>query len=279
MKRILIPVDFSDNASNALQYAKVLFNNEECTFFLLNVYVSNRSVMLSEEYNDAILGEMSNESEHELELLLKNVITNNDNSNHQFKAISIPDTLIKAIKSTLVSKKIDYIVMGTKGAKGAKEIFLGSNAVKVINGVHECPVIVVPQNYVVKTPSFIAFSTNFNRTFNQYELAPLIAIALSNNVKINIARIMEEEYLTDKQTTNKEALKTFFKDLDYIFCKIDVETSEANALKDFAMQTESDLITLVHHKQNFFQKLVEEDVVDKISFNSPVPLLILPENK
>ncbi|WP_025740836.1 universal stress protein [Aquimarina pacifica] len=279
MKRILVPIDFSDNALNALEYARVLFNNEECAFFLLNVYVSNRSVMLSEEYNDTILGEMSDESEEELDIFLKKIIKNNDQLKHEFRTISVPDTLLKAINSVSVSKKIDYIVMGTKGAKGAKEIFLGSNTVKVINGINKCPVIVVPQNYVPKTPSIVAFSTNFKRAFHQNELAPLIEITSSRGAKINIARIMEEEYLTDKQNANKEILKGLLQHLDYIFCKIDVENSETEALRDFAMQTESDLIALVHHKQNFFQKLVEEDVVDKISFNSPVPLLILPELK
>lgn len=277
MKKILVPIDFSDNALNALSYARVLFNNEECTFFLLNVYVSNRSVMLSEEYNDAILGEMSDESEHELEALLKKLIKDNDHSNHEFKAISVPDTLLKAINSVSAAKEIDYIVMGTKGAKGAKEIFLGSNTVKVINGTNKCPIIVVPQGYSPQIPSSIAFSTNFKRSFNQNELAPLVEIVLSKAAKINIARIMEEEYLTDKQNSNKETLKKLFQNIDYMFCKIDVETSETEALKDFAMQTECDLIALIHHKQNFFSKLVEEDVVDKISFNSPLPILILPE--
>ena len=104
-------------------------------------------------------------------------------------------------------------------------------------------------------------------------------VSVYSNAKINIARVMEEEYLTETQTENKENLKNIFANLDYIFCKIDVETSETNALRDFATQTESDLISLVHHKHNFFQKITEEDVVDKISFNSPVPLLILPELK
>ncbi|WP_027392451.1 universal stress protein [Aquimarina latercula] len=279
MKKVLIPIDFSDNSYNALQYAKVLFNNEDCTFFLLNVYISNPSNLLSEEYNDTMLNGMSDESEESLKDFLNIVIKESDNPKHHFEMVSKANTLIKAINAILVSKKINCIVMGTKGAKGAKEIFLGSNAVKVINGVDDCPVIVVPQNYITKTPSVISFSTNFKRSFYEDELKLLVEVALANGAKINIARIMQEEYLNNDQKINKETLKTLLKDLDYIFCKIDVKTSETEALKEFAKQTESDLISLIHHKHNFFQRLTEEDVVDKISFNSPVPLLILPELK
>ncbi|KAA1243208.1 universal stress protein [Aquimarina sp. RZ0] len=277
MKQILVPTDFSDNAYNALQYAKILFANDNCTFFLFNVYLINPSTLLSEEYNKSMLGEMKIESEKDLKVLFNKENEENQNQLHHFEIISRADTLIKAINWAVVSKKIDYIVMGTKGAKGAKEIFLGSNAVKIINGIDNCPIIVVPKAYKPKSPSVIAFSTNFKRTFFSKEIKPLINIVISNSAKINITRIMMEEYLSDPQKMHKETLKTIFKDLDYIFCKIDVETSQTKALKSFAQQTESDLIALVHHKQNFFQRLLDEDVVDKISFNSPLPLLILPE--
>ncbi len=279
MKQILVPIDFSNNSKNALQYARTLLSSEICTFYLLNVYVSNPSNLLSKEYNDSVLAEMSHESEKNLNMFLNKINEENDNDLHNFKVVFKANTLVNAIKHMLNTIKIDFVIMGTKGAKGSREVFLGSNAVKVINGVENCPVLVVPQNYTSKKPSIIAFSTNFKRTFFRDELNPLIDIAVSNQSKINIARIMMEEYLNDHQKVNKETLKGLFKDLDYIFCKIDVETSETNALKEFATQTESDLIALVHHKHNFFQKLMEEDVVDKIAFNSPLPLLILPELK
>ncbi|GGX22683.1 universal stress protein [Aquimarina muelleri] len=280
MKQVLVPVDFSTNASNALDYARILFANKNCIFFLLHAHIgnSNTSTKLKDNDSNAAL-DPTKQSKEDLNTLLNQTLENNNNIKHGFEIITKTDSLINAINTVIISKNIDLIVMGTKGAKGAKEIFLGSNAVRVINGVHNCPIILVPQSYKVKAPSLIAFSTNFKRAFNKKELKSLISITLSCNAKINIARIMEEEYLTDTQTENKETLKKLFNDLDYIFCKIDVETSETNALRDFVKQTESDLISLVHHKHNFFQKITEEDVVDKISFNSPVPLLILPELK
>ncbi len=279
MKQVLIPIDFSDNAYNALNYAKTLFSNHSTTFYLLYVYISSPSSLLSPEQNESVLEEMSSNEKKDLEDFLNIARKENNNDLHFFEIISKVGSLVKIMNTIVSSKKIDYIVMGTKGARGGKEVFLGSNTVKVINSVDNCPIIVVPQNYISKEPSLIAFSTNFKRAFIKDELMPLIDISVSNNSKINIARIMQEEYMTDHQKENKETLKTIFKDLDYIFCKIDVETSETNALKDFAKHTESDLIALVHHKYSFFQKLIEEDVVDKMSFNSPLPLLILSEAK
>ena len=38
MKKILVPTDFSDNATNAIRYAVYLYKDVECTFYLLHTY-------------------------------------------------------------------------------------------------------------------------------------------------------------------------------------------------------------------------------------------------
>jgi len=37
MKSILLPTDFSENSKNAIEYAMRLFENEQCTFYVLHV--------------------------------------------------------------------------------------------------------------------------------------------------------------------------------------------------------------------------------------------------
>ena len=44
---------------------------------------------------------------------------------------------------------IDYVVMGTNGATGAKEVLLGSNAVHVLRNIN-CKTIVIPEDYTFK---------------------------------------------------------------------------------------------------------------------------------
>ena len=38
MKKILIPIDFSENAINAINYALALFKDEFCKFYILHAY-------------------------------------------------------------------------------------------------------------------------------------------------------------------------------------------------------------------------------------------------
>ena len=43
--KILIPTDFSKNATQALHYALELYKNEHCDFYLLNVFSVENNIM------------------------------------------------------------------------------------------------------------------------------------------------------------------------------------------------------------------------------------------
>lgn len=277
MKRILIPTDFSDNALNALNYAKSLFKNIPCTFYLLNVFHKNPALLVSEAYNKELTNAYLKESENGLAKLLSETEGKNKNREHHFKTISESNTIIHAINRIAAQKNIDYIIMGTKGAKGAIEVFLGSNAVKVIKEVHDFPVIVVPKDYSIKPPKQIVFSTNFNHEFCEKGLEPLLVLAKLWKAKLEIVQLMQEDFLDDWQKANKERIKQFFTGLEHSFYKINYTNSETDAIRDFVKQSQSDMISLVNHKHNFFRKFTEENVVKKVGFDSPIPVLIMPE--
>lgn len=44
-RKILIPTDFSKNATKALRYAIELYKNDSCDFYLLNVFTAGDNIM------------------------------------------------------------------------------------------------------------------------------------------------------------------------------------------------------------------------------------------
>lgn len=276
MKRVLIPTDFSENALNALNYARMLFERVPTTFYLLHIYKNQSSDTLNNEYDGEWLDVRTVEIARDLRHLVRNVQKSNANTGHFFNTSSKSTSLPNAVLEMAGTKGIDCIVMGAKGPKSRFDIFLGGNAVMVIKKL-DLPIIIVPKTYIIKKPSQIVFSTNFNRAFNQKELAMLLFLTKSLRCKIKVVQIMRDTSLNDFQKVNKEHLKDLFKGLDFHFHKIDMTFSETEAIKDFAMKTESDMISLVNHKFNFFYRLIDENVVKKVTFNSPVPILVLPQ--
>ena len=55
---------------------------------------------------------------------------------HKFNTLIRVSTLTNAIRQVVFDKDIDFIVMGTKGATGLKEVFMGSNAYKIIKNIN-----------------------------------------------------------------------------------------------------------------------------------------------
>ncbi len=129
MKKILLPTDFSENSINAIEYASHLFKDVPCKFFLLNVfkipYLANEELMDQNVAQLAALEEEMHEtSKKEMKELLDRLPKN---TKHDFATISDYNLFNLAVHQVVEEKNIELIIMGTKGATGAKEIFLGSN--------------------------------------------------------------------------------------------------------------------------------------------------------
>jgi hypothetical protein len=88
---------------------------------------------------------------------------------------------------------------------------------------------------------------------------------------------MADKNLDEFQKANKDYLTLLFKGLDHSFEKINVKTSETDAINHFVSDVKADMVSLVNHRYNFLQRLTKENVVKKATFNSKVPLLVLPE--
>ncbi len=270
MKRVLVLTDFSENARNVLNYGSVLFERIPTVFYMLNVYKQPADSTNEGE----CLNQWADQVMHDLGKLLKEVKRDLKNPRHSFYIIAKPLPFAKTIQEVVTKNAIDVILLPTKGSRGAKETFLGTDAVSAIHSIKNVPIIVVPKAFTAKKPAQIVFSTNFKRAFNRNELDALVVLAKSLRCKIKIVQIMNDSRLDEFQKVNKEYLTDIFNGLEH---KIQVKTSETAAINEYVKKMEGDMISLVNHSYNFLQKITQENVVKKVTFNSEVPILVLPE--
>ncbi|APG64590.1 hypothetical protein LPB136_04055 [Tenacibaculum todarodis] len=275
MKNILIPYDFSNTAINALNYTKKMFDGLEVNIFLLDVYISNPSEMMSDEKNDIYFNEIDNEIEDELKYLVD--VLQKEKNNFSYEYVVKSNTLTKAVVNTIQEKNIDLVVTGTKGTKSLAETFIGTNTMKIINANNLCPVLVVPTDYKFLNFNQIVFSTNYKRAFNTKELGYLNWLTTFKKCKLEVVNLAEESFLSTKQQTNKENLKVILSNLNVEYKKLEWAASETNTIEKHIEITKSQLLVLINHKYTFFNQFLEENVVKKAAFHSKIPLLILPE--
>jgi nucleotide-binding universal stress UspA family protein len=128
MKTILVLVDFSDAATNALSFASELSKRAAARLIVMNI-------LHKEEEEEEIKNKLK-----DLEVDLKRTFGPGLNC----ELLIAHGSFISTLKKIIAAQLPDLIVMGTKGASGLKRILIGSNTVKVIAAT-TVPVLVIPE--------------------------------------------------------------------------------------------------------------------------------------
>ncbi|MBK7409922.1 MAG: hypothetical protein IPJ40_18875 [Saprospirales bacterium] len=180
----------------------------------------------------------------------------------------VKSNAVSAITSLGNSGAYDFIVMGTKGARGLKEVL------EVAGGVisqTSAPVVVVPANFVYRPLDEVVFAVSDNPLSDPSVVEPLRKIAKMRQCKINVVHVAEEK------TPNIQQLLSHIEDLNpsvaYAFGAGNIN----RRLSDYLMKGDVGLLCLIRSKKGFFSRILDESVTLKQTFNSPVPLLILHE--
>ena len=182
MKKILVPCDFSDPAVQAFKMAVEIANQSNGEVVLLNVVelpVMHESVLMPTlSFEEAFIKDMKEHAE-------KNFSKMKDKwAKEGPKVTSFVEFggTTSTIRDFVKDKKIDLILMGTHGASGVKEFFIGSNTEKIVRTAG-APVMAIKKQVKLSAVKNIVFPTTGN--MNQEELTVQVK-ALQNFFKATL---------------------------------------------------------------------------------------------
>ncbi|MGB5388027.1 MAG: universal stress protein [Eudoraea sp.] len=273
---ILLPTDFSKNSWNAISYAMELFKNEKCNFFFLHTYTPSfyrMDYMLGGPLFSAIPDSGVDISLAGLEKTLEDVKKSYKNSKHNYNIISAFNTLTDEINEVTIEKEIDIVVMGTQGATGAKEIFLGTNTVYVLRKAI-APVLVIPENYTFQKIQKILLPSDYLTNYKDNELSTAIKMVKMNKAKLIVLHVKEEYDLTAGQEENKMALYRRLDGLSTTLTELKGSLMPS-AILNYVQKNEIDLLMMMNRKHSFFERIFEKQNVDQIGFHVKIPFLVI----
>lgn len=282
MKNILVPTDFSENAWNALQYAQQLFEQTKCNFYLLHVsdYINYPIHPVSfESYEELQTEEVMIPSKKQLNELLRLVETNFTNKNHRFFGLHEHGFFLESIKKHIEEKKIELIVMGTKGATGMRKRIIGSNTGEVITKV-QCNTLIIPKGIQFSEPDEVAFPTDYNIFYSHKILDAVTEMLKLGKGTLRVMNVLKaDKSLSKSQESNH----------DYLFDYLNEAFPEKNsfhtitnksvnaAIQCFVESRDIDMIIMVAKNLNFLQQILFDSLVEKISFHTTVPFFVIHE--
>ena len=273
MKNILVPTDFSKNSWNSLIYSMSFFKNVNCKFHILHVLPPTNTINGELQKDIDQLDNISMSKKQTVQLCQNTVLPSFPN--HNFFYYEEHNLLIDAIRKHVFEKKIDLIVMGTKGTSGAEDVSVGRNTMDVITKV-KCPVLVIPEKAKYKKIRNAAFPTDYNSAYNNRVISTICETIDLHNARLRILHLRKtERELTSFQKENKSLLKTSIEKRKISFHDLNDKTP--TAIGSFIASDNIDLITMYAKNLNFFQCLFFTPTVASASYHSEIPMLVLHE--
>lgn len=278
MIRVLIPTDFSDHSYNALSYAHMLFQEVVVEFTLFNAYEAS-AIQLVGNKSPLRLGtiykSLKVKSTEALKTLTRDIEARNEIKNHTYIFQTYEGHLRDGIEA-MSKDDYDFIIMGSKGATSLKEIFVGSVTQSIVSLQQEIPILIIPENANFRVPDNIGFATDFTRGYKKEELAPLLKLINLWKSTVRMVEVYDVPSLSPTQKAHLQHLEMLLMNVNYRFHVIPAFSSLENCINAFNDELEIDLMVLIDYPKNFFERLMGEAVIKKMTFHTTLPFLILP---
>lgn len=277
MKRILLPTDFSENSYNAIKYAVQLLKEEVCEFYVLHTYtpvITSYGSMLDTSSALTLQEIARDTSEKSLDVLKERILQEFPNKSHSFTFTASFNILIAEMTNVVEEYSIDYVIMGTQGATGAKEVFLGTHTMYAIRKL-KCPVLAVPATYEYETPKEILFPTDYKFDKSNKYFLMLHELCEQHVSRLHILNAYYGTPLTEAQLENKAFLDTYFIHNAHLFHVAEgVDVLEAVA--QFQIKVKINFMVMFHNKHNFLENMLFKPVIKQVVYHTNVPFLVIP---
>ncbi|WP_029037652.1 universal stress protein [Salinimicrobium xinjiangense] len=271
MKKILVPTDFSEQAENALKVAAQLARKNNGEIYLLHM------IELPADMTNPV-GETRSNDLPEALFFMKMAKKKFDEllARPYLKDLKVHDTVeinqaFDGIMETSKKHGCDFIVMGSQGATGFKEMFIGSNTEKVVR-TSDIPVLVIKNEHPDFEVRNFVFATNLEETGKE-TLKKVVNFAEQIGAKLHLVYInTANEFITSNETDKK--LKKCIEGFDFDNYEFHIYNDESieEGILNFSSKINADLMGIATHGRkglsHFFNGSISEDLVNHA--NSPV---------
>lgn len=266
MKRILVPIDFSEQSTNAYRFAIQLEQTSKAEVHLLHVIEMPALPTLSVE--EERLADVKKAAEERLDYLVKK---------HTRPEVSLKyhiafGATAKKILEYVASHAIDVVVMGTKGATGMREIFIGSNTEKIVraSGV---PVIAVKDQVRPREIKNIVFPNIIEPDSNEDLVMKVKQLQHSLNAHLHVVYIntplnFRQDILT------RESLAQFAKRYMLKDCTTNVfnDVEEETGIINFTRMIDADMIAVGTHGRKGLSHLLSGSLAEDLVNHAKIPI-------
>jgi len=261
MRRVIIPIDFSETSLNAARFAaQMLAGKEDVSVVLYHNYETADDLDVSHNYQQSLKKEFQSAG-------VKNIECENEMGGDLIDNIS---RLAHTIRATL-------IVMGITGKSAVRQAMFGSNTLRLIDR-NLYPVMIIPPDAKYMGFTNVAFATDFMNIEESTPVPLITSILEIFNPKLHIVNVNKDIYISlpDDLKQKKEQMLEMFSGFNaecYFITMNDFYQAIDNFVNDYKIDV---LITIPKHQSNS-TSLFKSTHTKRLAYHSRIPILAAHE--
>ena len=266
MKKIIVPIDFSKHSEYALKAAAKLAKKHDAQLLALHMLEMSDTMLTTtdgEQYQKAVF--FLKLAEQQFETFLEKPYLKD------IKVVPIVKhfKVFSEVNDVAKKENADMIVMGSHGASGFKEFFVGSNTERVVRNA-EIPVLVVKHELVNTDFDQVLFATDFDEeNLQPYLKASRLFEKLGSELTLLYVNLPNERFKSSVEIENIIAkfLMAAHGNLDKLNCvAYHADYTVEEGILNYANKMGADLIAIPTHGRkgvtHFFAGSIGEDIAN-----------------
>lgn len=269
MKTILVPTDFSEKAQYSLDLAHEIASKASARVRLINVieppgessFNTMGEVTAPNAMDNVFVVQLLEKTREKIKKIVED---------KKYKDIELTGHVhvgnpYHSIAKDISNENVDLVIMGTHGATGLEEAFVGSNTEKVVRRA-KCPVISVKQETHVKDIKSIAYATDLGE-YQDKVIPGLKKLQELLGAKLHIFKVnTPNNFTTDRH--DRTLINEFIKKhkISNYTVSIYNDFNEEDGIIYFAEDMKADMIAMATHGRtgllHILSGSIAEDVVN-----------------
>ena len=272
MKRILVPIDFSKEAENAARVAAHIARKTDSEIYLVHMLELPVTTVDPAEMNA-----ISSEPQIIYFMKLAHEKFEKFIALPFFKGLKVVESVqfqhaFSGIIAESEKSNIDLIVMGSQGASGLQEMFIGSNTEKVVRR-SKIPVLVIKKEVDQFEVNDMVFASDFNKE-SKTTFQRVADFANLFDAKLHLLYINTIHNFNTTKNIEKR-IADFMKDFDFsnyttmIYNDISIE----KGILSYARDIDADLIALNTHGRSGLSQLFNGSIGQELANHALRPVI------
>jgi nucleotide-binding universal stress UspA family protein len=274
MKQILVATDFSNCASNAMEYAVELANKLKVEIVAIHAIGTTEGI--NNNVYSAIFIEDYYKTKRESLEKWANIFV----SKEEYKDVKVSTTcdvgsVIKVITKYIDANPVELLVMGTMGATGIKDLF-GHNASMMVNNT-TTPTLIIPAETKFSGNPVITLSTDYEVSLSSEDIAALNdLITAFKSEKLTILNVIDTKQAWKTNEAGENSIKELIKNTELDFKYIQ-EDDVTDGIVNYIKSSNTDILCLVKHQHNMIYRIFNHSTVKEVINNPIKAVLVLHE--